>query len=126
MVANKKIDGFLSGYSEEVVSNALQLRKVLMENLPGITEQIDMPAKMIAYCYGQTYAEMICTIIPSKKGLKLGFYKGVDLPDPNNLLKGTGKYSSYVEIRSKDQLRSAALKQLIESALATYKKRMTV
>ena len=124
MTTNKNIDEFLSGYSEEVFTNALRLREILFKNLPGITEQIDIPAKMIAYCYGQKYAEMICTLIPSKKGLKLGFYKGVDLPDPDNLLEGTGKISRYVEIRSKDQIKSAALKKLIEAALAAYTKRM--
>ena len=125
MEANKKIDAFLSGYSEEVFTNALQLREVLFKNLPGIIEQLDIPAKMIAYCYGQKYAEMICTIIPSKKGLKLGFYKGADLPDPDNLLEGTGKISRYVEIRSGEQIKFPALKKLIESALVAYKKRMT-
>ena len=125
MEANKKIDEFLSGYSEEVFTNALQLREVLFKNLPGIIEQLDIPAKMIAYCYGQKYAEMICTIIPSKKGLKLGFYKGADLPDPDNLLEGTGKISRYVEIRSGEQIKFPALKKLIESALVAYKKRMT-
>lgn len=124
MTTNKKIDEFLSNFSEEVFTKALNLREVLFENLPGIIEQIDIPAKMIAYSYGQKYAEMICTIIPSKKGIKLGFYKGVDLPDPDNLLEGTGKISRYVEIRSKDQIRSAALKKLIKSALLAYKKRM--
>ena len=124
MVVNKKIDEFLSGYSEEVFTNVLQLRKVLFNDLPGIIEQIDMPAKMIAYCYGQKYADMICTIIPSKKGIKLGFYKGMDLPDPNNLLKGTGKISRYVDISSSALLKSPALKNLIESALQAYKKRM--
>lgn len=124
MTTNKKIDEFLSGYSEEVFTNTLRLREVLFENLPGITEQLDVPAKMIAYCYGQKYAEMICTIIPSKKGIKLGFYKGVDLPDPDNLLEGTGKISRYVEIRSAEQIKSDALKRLIKSALAAYKKRM--
>ena len=124
MAANKKIDEFLSGYSEEVFVNALKLRQVLVEHLPGIIEQIDIPAKMIAYCYGQKYADMICTIIPSKKGIKLGFYKGVDLPDPNKLLKGTGKISRYVEINSAEQIKSPALKNLIESALLAYKKRM--
>jgi len=89
-----------------------------------LIEQIDLPARMIAYCYGQKYAEMVCTIIPSKKGLKLGFYKGVDLPDPGKLLEGTGKISRYVEIRSAGQIRSPALKKLIESALAAYEKRM--
>jgi len=124
MTTDKKIDEFLSGYSEEVFTNALKLREILFANLPNIIEQIDIPAKMIAYCYGQKYSEMICTIIPSKKGLKLGFYKGADLPDPDKLLEGTGKISRYVEIRLVEQIKPPALKKLIQSALETYKKRM--
>ena len=126
MGENNKIDEFLSGYTKEVLVNGLKLREVLLKHLPGIIEQVDTPAKMIAYCYGQKYADMICTIIPSKKGIKLGFYKGVDLPDPNNLLQGTGKISRHVEIRSGELIRSSALKKLIESALAAYKKRMAI
>src|SRR6185436_4988670 len=120
MTTDKKIDELLSGYSEEVFTNALKLREVLFASLPGVIEQIDLPAKMIAYCYGQKYAEMICTIIPSKKGMKLGFYKGVDLPDPDKLLEGAGKISRYVEIKTVEQIKSAALKKLIESALTGY------
>ncbi len=67
---------------------------------------------------------MICTIIPSKRGVKLGFYKGVDLPDPDNLLKGTGKISRYIEIRSDNQINVIALKQLLEKALAAYRERI--
>ena len=124
MLEDKKVKDFLSQYAGEVYNNALKLREVLFANLPGIIEQIDLPARMIAYCYGQKYAEMICTIIPSKKGLKLGFYKGVDLPDPNNLLEGTGKISRYVKIRSGEQISSTALQQLIEESLKAYKERM--
>jgi len=124
MKADNKIDEFLSNYSEEVFTNALKLREVLFANLPNIIEQIDIPAKMIAYCYGQKYAEMICTIIPSKKGLKLGFYKGVDLPDPDRLLEGTGKISRYVEIKSEKHINSPALKKLIASAFVAYKARI--
>lgn len=125
MKENKKIDEFLSAYSEEVFTNALKLREVLLKNLPNIIEQIDLPAKMIAYSYGRKYSEMICTIIPSKKGLKLGFYRGIDLPDPDKLLEGNGKISRYVEIRSEEQIKSAAIRKLIANALAAYKKRMT-
>lgn len=123
--ADKNINTFLSQYSEDVFTNAIKLREVLLANLPGIIEQLDVPAKMIAYCYGQKYAEMICTIIPSKKGLKLGFYKGTDLPDPGKLLKGTGKISRYVEISSVPQIRSEEIKNLLAAALAAYKKRLT-
>lgn len=72
---------------------------MILRELPGVTEQVDYPAKMVAYCYGQKYVEMVCTLIPSQKGLKLGFYIGVSLPDPEKLLEGTGKISRYVEIR---------------------------
>lgn len=123
---DKKINDFLSNYSEEVFTNTLKLREVLLANLPEIIEQLDLPAKMIAYCYGQKYAELICTIIPSKKGLKLGFNRGTELPDPGKLLEGTGKISRYVEIRSSEQISSPALKKLIENALTAYKRRMTV
>lgn len=118
------IELFLSQYDEKVFNHALKLRKVLLKNLPDIIEQIDAPAKMIAYSYGQKYAEMICTIIPSKKGLKLGFNRGVDLPDPDNLLEGTGKISRYIEIKSEEQINSPALNKLIKAALAAYKERM--
>jgi len=124
MKTDNNIDNFLSQYNEQLFTNALKLREVLLANLPGIIEQVDIPAKMIAYCYGQKYAELICTIIPSKKGLKLGFNRGVDLPDPEKLLEGTGKISRYVAIRSEQQIRSPAIKKLLASALSAYKQRM--
>jgi hypothetical protein len=72
---DKNLDDFLSQYDEQVYINVLKLREILFTNLPRIIEQIDIPARMIAYCYGQKYGDMICTIIPSKRGVKLGFIK---------------------------------------------------
>lgn len=55
--------------------------------------------------------------LASKRGLKLGFNRGVDLPDPDNLFKGTGKISLYVEIKSEEQIKSLFLKKLLESGI---------
>ena len=93
-------------------------------SFPGITEQLDLPAKMVAYCYGQRNTELICVIIPSKKELKLGFNRGVDLADREKLLEGTGKISRYIVIKNEKQMKSTALKQLLENALNTYKERI--
>lgn len=123
MTENINVNLFLSNYSEPVCSNALKLRDILYENLPEVQEQIDIPARMIAFSYGPRYAEMICTIIPSQKGLKLGFYKGTDLPDPDNLLKGNGKISRYVEIKKTEDIGSNALITLVKEAFAAYKTR---
>lgn len=123
MTENINVNLFLSSYSEPVYSNALRLREILYENLPDVQEQIDIPARMIAFSYGPRYAEMICTIIPSQKGLKLGFYKGTDLPDPDNLLKGNGKISRYVEIKKIEDIGSNAIITLVKEAFAAYKTR---
>jgi hypothetical protein len=121
MTRDKQIDAFLSQYDEEVFTKAIKLREIIFANLPGIIEQLDIPARMIGYCYGQKYAELICVIIPSKKGLKLGFNRGTELQDPDKLLEGTGKISRYVVIRSDEQIRSGSLRKLIENALLVYR-----
>ena len=117
------VNKFLSGYDAAVAEKALLIREIILNHLPGIIEQVDLPAKMIAYSYGPKYADMICTLIPSKKGLKLGFYKGNELPDPDNILEGSGKISRYVQIRDEDQVKSPAVRELILNAYAAYKKR---
>ena len=124
MTKNQTVDSFLSNYDEQVFRNALTIREIILAKLPGIIEQIDMPAKMIAYCYGQKYAELICVLIPSKKGLKLGFNRGNELPDPSGLLKGTGKISRYVEIKSDKDINLAGIKRLLASALQLYNNKM--
>jgi hypothetical protein len=121
MTADNQMEAFLSQCDEQILSRALKIRKMLLANLPSIIEQIDIPAKMIAYCYGQKYSELICVIIPSQKGLKLGFNRGVELPDPENLLEGKGKISRYVVIDSDEKIESMALKKLVESALTKYR-----
>lgn len=126
MTVTKDISLFLSNYDEQVISHTLNLRTVLLKNLPNIMEQIDIPAKMIAYCYGQKYSELLCTLIPSKKGLKLGFNWGVELADPDKLLQGSGKISRYVEIQSAEQIKSKAIKNLLVSVLKMYKQKNSV
>lgn len=114
---------FLGNYEQQIVRLILRLRQVISSNLPDIIEQVDLPAKMIAYIYGQKYSEMVCTIIPSKKGIKLGFNRGLDLPDPDHLFKGTGKISRYVQIKTEEQIESSSIKILIGNALKAYKQR---
>ena len=118
---NENINDFLSHYDKEVFNTAQILRKIILQNLPDVQEQIDLPAKMIAYCYGKKYIEMVCTLFPSKKGLKLGFYDGANFPDPDNLLKGKGKTSRYIEIKSEKDLQIPAITTLVKEAFRRYK-----
>ncbi|NLF43935.1 MAG: DUF1801 domain-containing protein [Bacteroidales bacterium] len=124
MLVNEAIENFLAAYSEDVFKNAKILREIIHDNLPEVQEQLDVSAKMIAYCYGKKYTEMVCTLIPSKKGIKLGFYKGVDLPDPEGLLQGNAKLSRYVEFRSQKDIKIQPLTVLLIEAFNAYKRRL--
>ncbi len=121
-----KPEDFLSNYSEEVQTRAHMLRDLLYENLPNVQEEVDLPAKMIAFAYGRKYAELICMVIPSQKGLKLGFNRGIDFNDPAGLLEGIGKISRYVVIKSEEQIQSEELKALVVQAYDLYLKRMEI
>lgn len=124
MKTDPHFEEFFAAYNPEIVAWAGVLRALLAEALPDVQEQLDRPAKMMAYCYGQKYAELVCMLIPSQKGLKLGFNRGVDLPDPHGLLAGTGKISRYVEVRSEEQIHSPELWELLQAAYAAYQSRI--
>ena len=124
MAEKNEIIDFLLNYDDKVSCLAIPLRDLLLKILPGIKEQLDKPARIIGYGYGPKYIDTICAMIPSKKGLKLGFYKGTELPDPDKLLKGSGKVHKYVEICSDKDIKSPALKKLLNEALKFYKKRV--
>lgn len=123
MFDDPRINDFLSQYDEKLTCRVQLLRQLLFDVLSAVTEQPDLPARMIAYTYGQRYTDMICTIIPSRKGLKLGFYKGTELPDPECLLEGSGKISRYVVLKTDEQLAAIALKNLLHAALEAYRVR---
>jgi hypothetical protein len=122
---NAAVEEILNRYDGNIPALAFQLREFLLTHLENITEQADQSANIVGYGYGHGYKEMICTIMLSKKGVKLGFYKGTELPDPAHLLKGTGKVHKFVEIHSAKDLRDPALKNLLKEALKAYQKRKT-
>ena len=57
-------------------------------------------------------------ILPYKGWVNLGFYQGVDLADPKELLEGTGARMRHVKIRSIDDAKRPEVRALIKAALA--------
>jgi hypothetical protein len=117
------VGDILSKYDEAIATLALELRNFLLTRLKDISEIPDSAAGIIGYGYGPGYKDLICTILLSKKGVKLGFYKGAELPDPKKLLTGTGKVHRYVEIRTAAVIKDPAVGNLLKEALTAYRKR---
>lgn len=113
----------IQNYSTDIQELVHHCRTTLLTLLPDVQETADENAGILAYVYGPGYKDTICTLIPSKKQVKLGFYKGSELDDPENLLEGTGKVHKYVVIDKPEKLQNKALAHLILQALEAYRKR---
>ena len=54
---------------------------LVLSALPQVEETIDPSAGVIGYGYGPGYKGLICTLILSQAGVKLGVTDGATLPD---------------------------------------------
>ena len=117
-----EVGTFLEQYGPEVRAIALGLRRVVLEIVPGAIEQVDLPAKMLAYGFALTYKDTVCVIAPQKGWVNLGFPRGADMSDPTGLLTGTGKRARHVRITNADQAQEADVRALIEEAARSLKR----
>lgn len=81
---------------------------------------LDRPGHVVGYGFGTGYKELICTIILSKTGVKLGIVNGATLADPKGLLEGAGKRHKYVVLSAPSDLRKPGIAALLESAADAY------
>ena len=96
---------------------AHQLRKLVAEVMPNVVEVPWPKMRMASYGVGpKKKSEHFCYISAQKDDVNLGFYYGAELPDPEELLQGTGKLLRHVKIREPKAIRSRALRRLLEVA----------
>ena len=124
MAVNVAVDALLRSYPEEVQILARLARKTLREWLPNAGESVDASARMLAYRYGPGYRGMVCTLLLSKSGIKLGLVGGAALADPRGLLAGAGKVHRHVQLRTVEDLQQAGLKELVLGASAACRERL--
>lgn len=118
---SKELEELLNLYTPDVQEVALGARKLILAAVPEADEMVDLPARVIGYGYGQNYKDLICTIILSKGGAKLGIVGGATLPDPNGLMEGAGKKHRYVVLNEPADLKKAGLRELIKQKAESRK-----
>ncbi len=102
----------------QIAALAYQLRDILSEVYPDVLET-PRPAEQHAD-YGissNQRAEIFGYICPLKDYVRLGFYYGAALPDPNRLLQGQGKRLRHIKIYSPAEAERPEVRQLLEAAV---------
>ena len=115
-MARKTIEGdvsdFLATYPASITRLSEQARTLVMQCLGGSDEVLHLGWKSISY---RVNGRTVCALLPHGRWVNVQFPQGVDLPDPQKLLEGTGKRMRHVKVRSREDL-SADLAELIRQA----------
>jgi hypothetical protein len=117
------IEVYLENFTPEVQAMARSARQLILSVMPNPVEQIDEPAKMLAYGTDATYGGLIYVIMLLKDSVNLGFAKGAHLPDPKGLLRGTGKNARHIKFKTLDAIDNPDVCTLVEAALDYHQSR---
>jgi hypothetical protein len=114
----------IDGSSDEVQELARAVRALVYEVLPQAVEVVWPKQGSVGWGTGpKKFTEQFAYLMPFKRHVTLGFYRGGELPDPDGLLPRTGgrQVSGSLSMRSlkltsPDDVGRPALRALIEAA----------
>ena len=113
-----QLDELLSGTSPEMAAVARELRAVVAAALPDGTEQVDFGNRLLAIGRSMKMRDLLFAIIPHSAHVNLQLADGIDLPNPDGLIEGTGKRIRHIKVRSVEAARSAPVRAAIDAQIA--------
>jgi hypothetical protein len=113
------IDEFLAGYPPAMQAVGQELRAMMRAAMPPQAHEILYAEQNhIGYTVTESMRGGIGYICPMQEYVRLGFYYGGALDDPEHLLEGTGKRMRHVKVRSLAEAQRPAIRHLVTAAWA--------
>jgi hypothetical protein len=115
----KELDGFIAKYSPEIGVLARAVLAKMRARLPGALELVydNYNALAIGFSPTERASDAIFSIALWPRWVSLFFLQGAGLPDPNRLLRGSGKVARHIVLEDADDLDKPAVQELISLAL---------
>jgi hypothetical protein len=111
-------DQVIMGFVPDVQKIARRLRALIESVHPEATEVPRPGERTAGYGVGpKKMSETYAYIAPQREYVNLGFYHGAELPDPDEMMEGSGKQLRHVKIRAIEDAGQPALRHLVEAAL---------
>jgi len=107
---DQRVDAFVGSLKPELRGLFADLRKLVRETVPEARETV----KWGYPCYEQN--GNVCSLMPAEGYVRLQFFRGAELGDPDGLLEGTGKGMRHVKVRDAAGMPRQALRALIVEA----------
>jgi Domain of unknown function (DU1801) len=110
---------FLYRSDTTVQSIGLGLRTVVLEEMAPCFEYIFAMRSKVVLLYGSSekvLADCVCSIAIFRRHATLIFHRGVDLRDPQHLLRGTGKALRHIRVEHLQDLDRPELRWYLQQA----------
>lgn len=117
MKENQEFEQAIQSFSDEIKKIARNTRNLIYEVFPNVVEVVWVKQKNIGFGTGiKKKTEHFCWLMPATNHVNLGFNYGAELPDPKNLLEGTGKLFRHIKLKSSHDLENPDLIKLLKFA----------
>lgn len=114
--APDEVEAFLFGYPPEMRAISQHLRDIVRKVAPQAQETLYARQNHFGYSLSGKMRDEFCYICPLRDYVRLGFYYGTSLPDPDGLLVGEGKRMRHVKVRSVAEANNPVLVALVTAA----------
>jgi hypothetical protein len=112
-------DDLLALAAEEWRPVMTALRQLVRDVDPSTVEVVRLGDRAASYGVGpKKMTEAYAYVMPQAQWVNLGFYQGASLPDPDELLEGTGASLRHVKVRGMDFVTRPGLRSLLDVAVA--------
>ena len=119
----KQLAGFIAKFTPEVAGLIQAARKKMRQRLPHTVELVYDNYNFFVIGYGpsEKASEAIFSLAAQAKGVGLCFLQGAGLPDPNGLLKGSGRVVRSLRLENAATLDLPGVRALMKVALERAK-----
>jgi hypothetical protein len=119
MDAAARLDAFIDKFTPEVAALTRALLNKMKARLPGAVIMVYDNYNALAIGFGPTdkAGQAILSLAVMPRWVTLCFLRGVGLPDPQGLLKGSGSRVRHVRLHTPEEFEAPAVQDLIAAAL---------
>ena len=119
----KQLEGFISKFDSKHQALIRSVRKSLRKRLPAANELVydNYNFFVIGYSSTERPSDCIVSVAAAANGVGLAFYYGAALPDPHQVLLGSGTQNRFIRIESSTTLARPEVAELISAAIAQAK-----
>ena len=123
-----RLAGFIARYTPDLARQLLVARQAMRRIVPRGFELVydNYNALAIGYGHGPRASDALLSIAGYPRWVSLFFLQGATLPDPQGLLRGSGRRVRHVVLHSAQELELPALHSLVDAALAPCSSRFAV